>query len=83
MSIPRPFQIASPLALGRLMSCAGVGPATRRQARDPELFYQILAGGGDRCAMPAYGPDSDIGWSELKIWHMLAYIRRFADPDAE
>jgi hypothetical protein len=33
--------------------------------------------------MPAYGPDSDLGWSELKIWHMVAYIRRFADPGAE
>jgi hypothetical protein len=24
-----------------------------------------------------------VGWSELKIYHTVAYIRRFADPDAE
>jgi len=51
--------------------------------RDGELFYQILVGGGDRCAMPAYGPESDHGWSELKIWHMVAYIRHFSEAEAE
>jgi mono/diheme cytochrome c family protein len=45
---------------------------------DGELFYQIHAGGGDRCAMPAYGPESDHGWSEEKIWYMVAFVRRFA-----
>lgn len=47
---------------------------------DGELFYQIHAGGRERCAMPAYGPDSDHGWSEDKIWYMVAYVRRFAKP---
>jgi mono/diheme cytochrome c family protein len=47
---------------------------------DGQLFYQILAGGGDRCAMPAYGPESDHGWSEEKIWYMVAFVRRFAQP---
>jgi mono/diheme cytochrome c family protein len=47
---------------------------------DGELFYQIYAGGGDRCAMPAYGPGSDHGWSEEKIWYMVAFVRRFAMP---
>jgi mono/diheme cytochrome c family protein len=45
---------------------------------DGQLFYQILMGGGDRCAMPAFGPGSDHSWSEEKIWHMVAFVRRFA-----
>jgi mono/diheme cytochrome c family protein len=45
---------------------------------DGQLFYQILMGGGDRCAMPAFGPESDHAWSEDKIWHMVAFIRRFS-----
>lgn len=44
---------------------------------DGQLFYQILMGGGDRCAMPAFGPESDYAWSEEKIWHLVAYVRRF------
>jgi mono/diheme cytochrome c family protein len=47
---------------------------------DGQLFYQIYAGGGERCAMPAYGPGSDHGWNEEKIWGMVAYVRRFAKP---
>jgi mono/diheme cytochrome c family protein len=47
---------------------------------DGQLFYQILVGGGDRCAMPGFGPDSDHAWTEEKIWHMVAFVRRFADP---
>jgi mono/diheme cytochrome c family protein len=47
---------------------------------DGELFYQILKGGGERCAMPAFGPESDQAWSEDKIWHMVAFVRRFAQP---
>ena len=50
---------------------------------DGQLYYQILMGGGDRCAMPAFGPDSDHGWSENKIWYMVAFIRRFSQPPAE
>lgn len=47
---------------------------------DGQLFYQILVGGGDRCAMPAFGPESDHAWNEEKIWGMVAYVRRFAQP---
>jgi len=49
-----------------------------RTRTDGQLFYQILMGGGDRCAMPAFGPESDYAWSEEKIWHLVAYVRRFA-----
>jgi hypothetical protein len=45
---------------------------------DGQLFYQILVGGGEACAMPAFGPTSDHGWSEDKIWRMVAFVRRFA-----
>jgi cytochrome c len=47
---------------------------------DGQLFYQILMGGGERCAMPAYGPESSHGWTEEKIWRMVAFVRRFAPP---
>lgn len=50
---------------------------------DGELFYQILVGGGERCAMPAFGPESDHAWSEEKIWGMVAFVRRFADAAEE
>jgi mono/diheme cytochrome c family protein len=46
---------------------------------DGELFYQIFDGGGERCAMPAFGPESDYAWTEDKIWHMVAFIRRFSE----
>jgi mono/diheme cytochrome c family protein len=46
---------------------------------DGQLFYQILMGGGERCAMPSFGPESDHGWDESKIWQMVAYVRRFSD----
>jgi len=45
---------------------------------DGQLFYQILMGGGERCAMPAYGPESSHGWTEEKVWRMVAFVRRFA-----
>jgi mono/diheme cytochrome c family protein len=45
---------------------------------DGQFFYQILMGGGERCAMPAFGPESDHAWTEDKIWHMVAFIRRFS-----
>ena len=45
---------------------------------DGQLYYQILMGGGDRSAMPAFGPESDHGWSENKIWYLVAFVRRFA-----
>ncbi len=45
---------------------------------DGQLFYQILTGGGERSEMPAYGPGSDVGWSEEKVWNLVRFIRRFA-----
>ena len=45
---------------------------------DGQLFYQIVNGGEDKSAMPAFGPESDAGWSEEKIWFMVAFVRRFA-----
>lgn len=50
---------------------------------DGQLFYQILMGGGERCAMPAFGPESDHGWSEEKIWAMVAFVRRFSEPASQ
>ena len=47
---------------------------------DGQLFYQILMGGGERCAMPAYGPESSHGWTEEKVWYMVAFVRRFSEP---
>ncbi len=46
---------------------------------DGQLFYQIAFGGEDKSAMPAFGPESDQGWSEQKVWQMVAFIRRFAE----
>lgn len=54
-----------------------------RTRSDGQLFYQILMGGGERCAMPAFGPESDHAWTEDKIWHLVAFIRRFAEPVGE
>jgi mono/diheme cytochrome c family protein len=50
---------------------------------DGQLFYQILMGGGERCAMPAFGPESSHAWSEDKIWRMVAFVRLFARPAAK
>lgn len=47
---------------------------------DGQLYYQILMGGGERCAMPGFGPESSQGWSEDKVWRMVAFVRRFAAP---
>jgi len=49
---------------------------------DGELFYQILVGGGDRSAMPDFGPSSDAGWPEERIWKMVRYLRLFAESDS-
>lgn len=46
---------------------------------DGQLFYQILMGGGDRSGMPAYGPESDVGWSEERVWKLVIFVRRFAE----
>jgi mono/diheme cytochrome c family protein len=48
---------------------------------DGQLFYQILMGGGERCAMPAFGPGSAHNWNAAKIWKMVAYVRLFAETD--
>ena len=51
---------------------------------DGQLFYQILMGGAEDSPMPAFGPRSDQGWSEDKVWHLVAYVRLFAaeeEPD--
>ena len=53
--------------------------AYMRTRTDGQLFYQILAGGAGRSPMPAFGPGSDQGWSEQKIWHMVAFVRRFSE----
>jgi len=50
---------------------------------DGQLYYQILMGGGDRCAMPAFGPDSAHGWDDDKIWRMVAFVRRFSQPPSD
>jgi mono/diheme cytochrome c family protein len=50
---------------------------------DGQLYYQILMGGGDRCAMPAFGPESAHGWNDDKIWRMVTFVRRFSQPPAD
>jgi mono/diheme cytochrome c family protein len=47
---------------------------------DGQLFFQILMGGGDASAMPAFGPESAQGWSEERVWSMVAFVRRFSEP---
>lgn len=50
---------------------------------DGQLFYQILAGGGERCAMPAFGPGSEQSWSEDRIWELVLFVRRFAQRTSD
>lgn len=57
-------------------------PARMSARSDGDLFYQIREGGAPKCAMPAYGPESDHGWSEQKVWKMVAWVRRLAAPPA-
>jgi mono/diheme cytochrome c family protein len=52
--------------------------AFMKSRTDGQFYYQILMGGGERCAMPAFGPESSDAWKDTKIWHMVAYVRRFA-----
>jgi hypothetical protein len=33
--------------------------------------------------MPAFGPTSDAGWSEEKIWYMVEFVRRFSRPQGK
>lgn len=66
-------------AASDLVPPANFTDATYMASRtDGQLYYQILMGGGERCAMPAFGPESDHAWTEDKIWHMVAFIRRFS-----
>jgi mono/diheme cytochrome c family protein len=63
---------------------ADLTDATTMSTRsDGQLFYQILMGGGDRCAMPAFGPGSDHGCSEEKVWEMVGFVRRLAESKPE
>ena len=57
--------------------------ATMSTRSDGQLFYQILMGGGERCAMPAFGPESAHAWSEDKSWRMVAFARLFARAEAK
>jgi mono/diheme cytochrome c family protein len=50
---------------------------------DGQIFYQILMGGDANSPMPAFGPESDQGWSEEKVWYMVAFVRRFSEPENE
>jgi len=45
---------------------------------DGQLFYITLKGGGSESEMEAWGPDTDAGLSEKKIWQIIAYIRTLA-----
>ncbi len=57
--------------------------ATMSTRSDGQLFFQIWKGGGERCAMPAFGPESAHAWDEDKIWRMVAFVRLFAAHPAE
>lgn len=50
---------------------------------DGQLFHQILVGGLPRCAMPAFGPKSDHGWPEQKVWEMVAYVRLLSEKPSD
>ena len=52
-----------------------------RTRTDGQLFYQILKGGGPESSMPAFGPGSDQSWDEDRIWHMVAFVRRFSEGE--
>jgi hypothetical protein len=57
--------------------------AYMRSRSDDQLFFQIMVGGGARSAMPAFGPGSAHAWNEDKIWRMVAFVCRFAQPKAD
>jgi len=50
---------------------------------DGQLFYQILEGGNAESTMPAFGPESAQGWSEERVWKMVAFVRRFSAPPSD
>lgn len=43
---------------------------------DGQLFYISQEGNGEDATMEAWGPDSDYGLSEEKLWQMITYIRQ-------
>ena len=45
---------------------------------DGQLFYIAMYGAGKDSAMEAYGPESDAGMKEERIWQIIAYIRTLA-----
>ncbi len=45
---------------------------------DGQLFYISLEGNGEDATMEAWGPDSDYGLSEKKLWQMISFIRQLA-----
>lgn len=48
---------------------------------DGQLFYIAMYGGGEESEMEAYGPESDAGMKEERIWQIIAYIRTLAEDD--
>jgi mono/diheme cytochrome c family protein len=68
-------------AAGQEVPPANLTDAAYMKTRtDGQLFYQLLVGGGENCAMPAFGPGSDHSWSREKIWGMVAFVCRFVRP---
>ncbi len=50
---------------------------------DEQIFRQILEGGKDESPMPGFGPDSNQGWSEAKVWEMVRYVRLLSKSDTK
>ncbi|MBC8258773.1 MAG: cytochrome c [SAR324 cluster bacterium] len=42
---------------------------------DGQLFYIAAEGAGEDSDMEAYGPWSEMGYSEKRVWQMISYIR--------
>jgi mono/diheme cytochrome c family protein len=45
---------------------------------DGQLLYISKEGNGEDATMEAWGPESDYGLSEEKLWQMIFYIRSLA-----
>ena len=46
---------------------------------DGQLFYIAMFGAGKDSSMEGYGPESDAGMKEERIWQIIAYIRTLAE----
>ena len=57
-------------------------PAFMASRTDEQLFEQIEKGGEEKSAMPAFGADSNAGWSEERIRRMVAFLRTFPGASA-